>query len=116
MAIDIELLMDNFGGDAGILQSAIELFVDTYADEMQRIRSALEAGDARAMGENAHSLKGVVGMFTRADAYELCYSIEQLGRNGEISDRTRNLVGCLETEISALVESLRRAMTRLPTY
>ncbi len=100
-------LMSEFG-DASLVTTLVDLFLDQAPKLVADIEKALAANDAVALERSAHTLKGSVGNFRAKNAWQLAQSIEYAGRSGDTS-----AVSDIFTE---LTEELARVKTALESY
>lgn len=70
------------------------------------LRAACAAGDAAAIEQAAHALKGSVGNFSAAPAAAAAGQLEQLGRAGDIAASGAALAA-LEAELDRLIPALQ---------
>ena len=84
--LDRAVALERVGGDSELLQEMAQLFLDEYPSQLEAVRAAVRARDARALERSAHSLKGSVGNFGAAAALEAALRMELLGRRGELQD------------------------------
>jgi HPt (histidine-containing phosphotransfer) domain-containing protein len=64
------------------------LLLTEYTHHLANIRSALGAGDLRHVERLAHRLKGAVGLFHAAHAYDAADRLEQIASTGDIAETT----------------------------
>jgi CheY-like chemotaxis protein len=77
-------------------------FLDEVPGRMERLRQALQAGDASAVEMAAHALKGTLTIFSAQPATKAAASLEELGRQGNLND-TRELLAALENQVQTLL-------------
>lgn len=106
--LDRAIALEHVGGDEELLQEIASLFLDEYPKTLAEIRAALEGGDPRALERGAHSLKGSVGNFGAATAFQAALRLEMIGRS-------RNLTGASQAfaDLVRALDSLRPALTEL---
>lgn len=83
----------------------IKLFIQTGMSDLDKFESAIEAGDASAAADAAHSLKGAAGGLGLTELFELAKEAEQKTRSGfmeEIAYLSRSLKTKLD-EIASLI-------------
>ncbi len=105
--LDRAIALEHVGGDEGLLQDIAALFLDEYPKTMAEIRVALEKGDARALERGAHSLKGSVGNFGAATAFQAALRLEMIGRSRNLTGADQafaDLVGALDSLRPVLAE------------
>jgi CheY-like chemotaxis protein/HPt (histidine-containing phosphotransfer) domain-containing protein len=87
-------------GSTGILFELVELFGSETPKRLSDLRSAIEAGDAHAVSEHAHQLKG--GCLTLAAEYmaKFCNQLETTARDGSLEGAAA-LAGQIEAAFQA---------------
>ena len=103
--IDRELAMDRLGGDEELWSEISKLFVQEYPQMLHQLQAAVAAGDARALMETAHSLKGSLGTLGAEDGALLALDLEMMGRNGVLGASREALVR-LEQMLAAMQREL----------
>jgi two-component system, sensor histidine kinase and response regulator len=105
-------LLANFGGDPGLLTEVIEMMLAGTPTTEREIDRARTAGDTPAVAAAAHGLKGTVGLFVKAEAYEAAAELERAARQGEI-DRLEPAAARLAEEMTALRSQLSSLLEEL---
>ena len=90
-AVDPALLDDlgrRMGDDAGarMIADLINLFLRDTPERIVAIRIAAEAGDAAALREAAHALRGSTAAVGAPRMADLCASLEEMGATGSVGD------------------------------
>lgn len=85
-ALDAEALMDNIGGDTGMLDDLLGVLEKTRAGSLEAIRRAIAAGDGPGLDRAAHKLAGTLGTFFALGAFEAAKRLENLGREGRMEE------------------------------
>jgi CheY-like chemotaxis protein len=101
-------LVSNFGGDPALLVEVIDMVLADSPETEREIRRALAAGDGAAVAAAAHSLKGTVGLFAKAGAYDAAIELERVARRGELDQ-----AGEVTERLTEEMKSLRRYLTAL---
>ncbi|HEU4685416.1 MAG TPA: response regulator [Nitrospira sp.] len=100
-SFDPQAVLDNIGGDREFFTQLLTMFLDRSAGMVDRIAYSLEQGDAQALEQSAHLLKGTaVNLCARAVAL-LASQLEAMGRSGRWQDA------------HPVMHDLRRAVARL---
>jgi two-component system sensor histidine kinase/response regulator len=99
--IDHNVALSRVGGDTELLKEIAVLFLETYPDVLQEIRTAAENGDAQTLERSAHGLKGSVANFGAAAAVDAAMLLENMGRTHQLQEATQGLRN-LEIALSAL--------------
>jgi CheY-like chemotaxis protein len=104
-------LLKRFGGDADLLAELSGIFLDEAPGLVAAIRAAVAAGDAEAMRVTAHTLKGSVGIFEAARAYDAAARLEAhgLGRNPADAAAALADLEAAVADLSAVLTGLRPA-------
>jgi len=98
-------------GDMELLEELVELFCADRDAMTERLRAAVEAGDATEVREAAHAIKGAVGVFGAHECARLALALETMGRAGTLDgaagrvDALEGALGRLVTEFDALVNA-----------
>jgi PAS domain S-box-containing protein len=112
--VEPDKLLEHFENDAALARRAAELFLRNCPRWLADIRAAVEGGDASNLHLAAHSLKGAIGHFTKANPYQLAFELEQFGKRKELGRAAQSL-RALETAMTGLQESLRLMLEALPS-
>ncbi len=75
----------------GRMDDDLELFVelgqnylDTHADYLHKIEQAIRETDFQKLTHHAHTLKGMLGIFSADQAFETARTLEFMGRNSDL--------------------------------
>lgn len=85
MIFDLSVALERMGGDEEILKEIAALFVEDSPEQLQRIRQAIDAGNAQALERAAHTLKGSVSNFGAESAVKAAFALEMMGREGNLT-------------------------------
>jgi CheY-like chemotaxis protein/HPt (histidine-containing phosphotransfer) domain-containing protein len=102
---DKELMYKVFGEDSGFIKQGMEIYMRDAPGLVGDIESALERDDSNALTVSAHSLKGITSCYTKAELYQDCFELEQLGRSGSLMDK--------KEEAQSLLDGLRIRLRKL---
>ena len=109
---DFSEVLERVGNDREFLLEIAQLLLNGWPDHQARLRSAVEARDAPALQCAAHALKGALGNFGTGSTFAAAHRLEQLGRDGELSEASGAL-RALETEFERLRTALQAALPEL---
>ena len=84
--LDREALLKRVFGNVPLLQELIRLFFEEYPTCLAEIRQAIRLGNAPALRQAAHLLRGSVGNFGPSPVYEAAGRLEHMGRTGNLDD------------------------------
>jgi PAS domain S-box-containing protein len=105
--IDIASALAHVGGDAGLLNEMVTLFLKELPELLTILREAVSAGDAKAVERAAHKLRGSVSNFAAKPAFEAALKLEVLGREGNLSV-AEPAYADLEMEINRLKSAMAK--------
>jgi len=109
---DLSEAMKVVAGNKELFQEIADMFLENLPASMARIKEGIAKGDARALEQAAHSLKGSVGNFGAKRAHEAVYHLEKLGREEKMSDAA-NALSHLEKESRALTVEIRNVLEEM---
>lgn len=72
-------------GDRDLLAELAGLFVGESAELSDRLREAIEAGDAEGVQRGAHAFKGSIKLFAADRLLKLVLDLEARGRSGDVT-------------------------------
>jgi HPt (histidine-containing phosphotransfer) domain-containing protein len=104
--LDLRSAIARVDGDEELLRDMAEIFLASCPEAISRIGEALGAGDARALAESAHGLKGSLANFGADRAVELAQHVETLGRTGAVRAAGGPLAA-LEREVAEVERALK---------
>jgi HPt (histidine-containing phosphotransfer) domain-containing protein len=104
--IDIEKLLNQFGGDREVLRMIVGTFVDTYPDAISDIKKSLESQNSLDLQEAAHRFKGSVSNFMADSTVQKAFTLENMGRNNDLSGGQEALDELIK-EVDELVKELK---------
>ena len=81
--LDAGTLLAGFGGNRKLLGEVIDMYVADTPRLLDEARRAIACHDAAALAASAHALKGSMGLFAQAGAYEAARRLESAARAGE---------------------------------
>ena len=105
--MNIKELAENLGLGEDEYLELIELFIDTGIVDVEKLRSAIEEGDAEEAANAAHSLKGASGSLGLMEIYDLAMKTEKEARNNSL-DGLAESVQTLKGQLNSLVDVARK--------
>jgi len=105
---DRALALRRTGGDESLLCDLMDLFVEDYPRQLNRIKDAQERGDHTALHSYAHALKGTIGHFSAARASKAAGHLEEIAV-GRDPVAIHEGIAKLEEELNLLKETFRQA-------
>lgn len=84
--IDKQAVFDNFMEDAGLLGESIDMFLERISHRMDALNEAINCRNSEAVNMEAHTIKGMVGLFSTGDVFEQAKKLEFMGRENNLND------------------------------
>ena len=81
---DAAAMLRNIGGDTGLLEQLIALFVQRYQTMLEAIKAAMANKDQEAVEQAAHALKGTAGNLCAPEVVMYAGQLEAMGRLGTL--------------------------------
>jgi HPt (histidine-containing phosphotransfer) domain-containing protein len=107
---DLDDALEKVGGDREILEEILEVFSESYPDQLSELKNAIDSGDAPLVERTAHTLKGSVGTFSAKKALETAFRLETMGRDAQLQEAAAEY-SKLEHEIEELDAALRTTLS-----
>ena len=106
MELNRTSILDNFMDDEELLFESIDLFLERIPPRMAELKKAVAEKNPDAFMPEAHTLKGMIGIFSVDGAFEAAKTLETKGRE-KVTDGIDEDIRLLENEVEILVEALR---------
>ena len=97
--------MSELDGDFELLEELIDLFRSNSSSLLTAMQESLASEDCETLQQSAHSLKGSVGNFSTATAYEAALAMETFAR-GEDLESAAGAFSLLQSELESLISEL----------
>ncbi|MGF1700558.1 Hpt domain-containing protein [Photobacterium makurazakiensis] len=109
LVFDIQHILDSMDNDYESVGMLLEIFLEEHADDGEKVKRALDAGDLSKVQLIAHSLKGVAGSLgaqqLKAVTEHIEHTVSQGGRiTHEDCQRLNVIIAKVELEITAGLE------------
>jgi CheY-like chemotaxis protein len=110
---DLSKALEVVVGNKELFQEIANLFLENLPGYLTQIKEEIARGDANALEQAAHSLKGSMGNFGARRAYEAVYFLERLGAEGKVGQaeealtELRNELNTLESEMKSALEEMK---------
>ncbi len=110
--VDWKEAMRSVDGDRELLADVVDAYLTESPMLLKRLREAVESAVAEQVERAAHTLKGPSRSLGGTRAFQCCWQLEQMGREGDLAKASEVLV-TLEREMERLCEALQEfAATR----
>jgi CheY-like chemotaxis protein len=104
--IDDAALLSRLNGNRRLLREMAGLFLADCPKMLSALRDAVAAGNAQAVAQAAHALKGSVANFAAAEAVQAALRLESIGTQGDLTGLREAHAG-LEREMARVEQALR---------
>ena len=102
---DAAELLGRVDNDWEFLGETVQMLASDGPALLGALRRSAEAGDAPAVGRQAHTLKGMVSNFASPAAQASAFEVEQIGKSGDLS-AVGPALATLEARLNALIADL----------
>ena len=99
-------ILENFMDDEELLFESIDLFLERISARMIELKKAVTDKNPDTFMPEAHTIKGMIGIFSTAGAFEAAKKMEIKGREKTIEGVDQDMQD-LEQEVELLVTALR---------
>jgi HPt (histidine-containing phosphotransfer) domain-containing protein len=103
--LDRAAILENFMDDEELLYESIDLFLERALSRLDTLKEAVAAKSAENVMVEAHTIKGMVGIFSTGDAFESAKKMEFMGREKDLAgvdEALADFVAKLDDLMSAL--------------
>ena len=105
--MNIKELAENLGLEEDEYLELIELFIDTGMTDIEKLRSAIEEGNAEEATRAAHSIKGASGNLGLMEIYDVALKCEEEASNNSL-DGLAESAQALKEQLDSIAEIARR--------
>ncbi len=108
MALELNraAILENFMDDEELLFETIDLFLDRISVRMAELKKAVAGKNPDVFMPEAHTIKGMIGNFSTAGAFEAAKKLEMKGREKVTAGVDDDFLA-LENEVELLLSALR---------
>jgi HPt (histidine-containing phosphotransfer) domain-containing protein len=100
MRFDLTALLHMVEGDEELLCEMLAIFLNTYAHQLEVVRTALADEDPTALVKAAHRMKGSLSVLAVRELTDMAAELERLGKRGTLHGAKR-LFESLEEGVQA---------------
>ncbi|HOS95986.1 MAG TPA: Hpt domain-containing protein [Armatimonadota bacterium] len=83
--VDLELALDQIGGDRELLVEIAAIFLDSYPDHVAELERNLADNDLPLAARTAHAIKGAVSNFGAPGAIAAALAVEDAAKTGDMA-------------------------------
>ncbi|HEX4075371.1 MAG TPA: Hpt domain-containing protein, partial [Candidatus Acidoferrales bacterium] len=109
---DLNGALDRVEGDRELLEEIIHIFTGEYAANMDAIRDAFSARDARLLERLAHTIKGATANLGAVALSQAAFQLEKLAASGDLSNAAE-WIDKIQHEIGRLLPELASACQKV---
>ena len=100
-SFDVEAALSQVDGNEELLRKLVELFFEDCPKHLAAIEAAINNGDASALADEAHGMKGSLKMLALKEPLDPVNELEEMGKSGDLS-AARDSLDCLKQRIAEL--------------
>lgn len=89
--MDFAELAKKLGLEEGEYTELVELFIDTGLSDLEKLKSAIDAGDTEQAARAAHSFKGAAGNLGFMDLHDVAKEIVEKARNNSLEGASESI-------------------------
>lgn len=108
--MDLKAIGQDLGLEESEFLEIVELFQETAATDIERLKQAIDSGDMQSLNEAAHSLKGSAGNLGFNEIYRLCKEIENAARQNTLTT-LGPVMASIETSMGEIRAALNTGTT-----
>ncbi len=112
VAIDMLRTLTTATGES-LLHKAVELFVNSAAQEISKMRAALKSEDAVTLARIAHSFKSSCANLGAESLADACQSVEMLANERQLNG-IDDILGSMEHDLAGVLADLQKKVTLTP--
>jgi len=105
--IDMKRAMEAVGGDKELLNELLRMFIEDSEKSIEKIEEAIKEKDYEKLRETAHRIKGASGNLGLTSIYDICLSLENMGKKRDILGADE-LLEKLKNSISSLKRGFKK--------
>ena len=103
--LDKASILENFMDDEELLFESIDLFLERVECRMGTLQAAVTDKDLEVIKAEAHTIKGMIGIFDVGESFEAAKCLELKGRENKIEGTDEDFVD-LTIKLDSLIEAL----------
>jgi signal transduction histidine kinase/DNA-binding response OmpR family regulator len=103
--VDLDAALDRLGGDRELLESVVEMVLESCPSLIARVRAAVLDRDAKSLEFAAHTLRGLIANFGAATTCALAFQLELMGKEGNLAE-SEAVASALEVELKRVIATL----------
>jgi CheY-like chemotaxis protein/HPt (histidine-containing phosphotransfer) domain-containing protein len=104
---DRQVAIERVGGDEDLFCELVTIFLADSPKSLAKVHRAVSCGDAKAITQAAHAMKGSLGVFAADDALNAAKTVEALARSGDLQG-VQEATASLSMEVQRLSSALER--------
>ena len=104
---DLTMVQSVSGGDEGFIKKMVALFIETVPQNMQDLKTALQAENWEQVGKTAHKLKSTIDSMGIKSIRQEIRTVEANAKQMESLAEVPGLVDQIDRVINACIEQLQ---------
>jgi len=98
--------LDRLGGDEKLLRELCQIYLKESPKLLEKLRRAVSQGDAEAVGQVAHNIKGELSYLGADNAMQAARQLEAMGNDRDLS-QAAGVLGILERELAGVEAAVK---------
>jgi PAS domain S-box-containing protein len=86
LILDLDQVIDTTGGDEQLFKELIQIFLQSYADQIKDIKEAIEKNDDRELEVKSKNLKEIAGSLGANSIFSLADELEKMGKDNNMEN------------------------------
>ena len=107
---DRQAALEFTGGDENLFRELVDIFLSEAPAMLTRVQHSVSNGDPKAIGDDAHALKGSLKVIAADNAAKAALAIETMGRSGDLQG-VQEAAAALAVEFQRLTTALQREIS-----
>ena len=103
--VDLDAALDRLGGDLELLESVVEMVLESCPSLIAKLCAAVLHRDAKSLEFAAHTLRGLIANFGAVTACELAFKLEMMGKEGNLAE-SEAVTSALEVELKRVIATV----------
>jgi histidine phosphotransfer protein HptB len=104
--LDRASILDRLGGDEDIYSVMVDMFLEDVQANCRALAKAVASGDASALSREAHTVKGLLAMFSDASGAAHAFWLERQAKAGQVAG-LGEAVASLQRRLHEVAAALR---------
>lgn len=111
--VDIESLMEHYGGDVDLILELLVVFEETYEEVLIKVEKTIEEKDFKNLEVHAHTLKGMASNFFVDAIEQRALLLENVGKDKvKVHEKVERFLNELKDLIPQMIAELKSSLDK----